>query len=157
MGGLQDARRTAVAGRRRRAIPQLHPQRRRDPEGRQIAEGMAPVGDRFRQDFQARPPRHHSGRGIPRSRRGRDHRDVGGRRSRDRTEKGARAIPSDPGAQRKSVTATAEVTPAAGQAAPLPGQEWRPPSYWPFIVPALVVVLAVIIFPWLFTIWMSMN
>jgi multiple sugar transport system permease protein len=55
------------------------------------------------------------------------------------------------------VTATAEVTPAAGQTAPLPGQEWRPPSYWPFIVPALVVVLAVIIFPWLFTIWMSMN
>src|SRR5437763_395059 len=48
-------------------------------------------------------------------------------------------------------------TPAAGQTAPLPGQEWRPPSYWPFIVPALVVVLAVIIIPWVFTIWMSLN
>ena len=35
--------------------------------------------------------------------------------------------------------------------------EWRPPTYWPFVVPALIVVLAVIIFPWLFTIWMSLN
>ena len=35
--------------------------------------------------------------------------------------------------------------------------EWRPPTYWPFVVPALVVVLAVIVFPWLFTIWMSLN
>ena len=38
-----------------------------------------------------------------------------------------------------------------------PEQEWRPPSYWPFVVPALVVVLAIIIFPWAFTIWMSLN
>ena len=30
-------------------------------------------------------------------------------------------------------------------------------SYWPFVIPALVVVLCVIIFPWLFTIWMSLN
>ena len=30
-------------------------------------------------------------------------------------------------------------------------------SYWPFVVPALIVVLGVIIFPWLFTIWMSLN
>jgi multiple sugar transport system permease protein len=37
------------------------------------------------------------------------------------------------------------------------GREWRPPSYWPFVVPALVVVLAVIVFPWAFTIWMSLN
>jgi multiple sugar transport system permease protein len=36
-------------------------------------------------------------------------------------------------------------------------REWRPPTYWPFVVPALVVVLAIIIFPWLFTIWMSLN
>ena len=36
-------------------------------------------------------------------------------------------------------------------------REWRRPSYWPFVVPALIVVLAVIIFPWLFTIWMSFN
>ena len=40
---------------------------------------------------------------------------------------------------------------------PAPEKEWRPPSYWPFVVPALVVVLAVIVFPWLFTIWMSLN
>ncbi len=36
-------------------------------------------------------------------------------------------------------------------------RKWRPPSYWPFVVPALVVVLAIIIFPWIFTIWMSLN
>src|SRR5436190_6091627 len=35
--------------------------------------------------------------------------------------------------------------------------EWRPPSYWPFVLPALIVVLAVIIFPWVFTIWMSLH
>ena len=38
-----------------------------------------------------------------------------------------------------------------------PQREWRPPSYWPFVIPALVVVLAVILFPWAFTIWMSFN
>ncbi|MHC2336176.1 carbohydrate ABC transporter permease [Bradyrhizobium sp. USDA 4454] len=38
-----------------------------------------------------------------------------------------------------------------------PAREWRPPSYWPFVIPALVVVLAVIIFPWVFTIWMSLQ
>jgi multiple sugar transport system permease protein len=36
-------------------------------------------------------------------------------------------------------------------------REWRRPSYWPFVIPALIVVLAVIVFPWLFTIWMSFN
>jgi multiple sugar transport system permease protein len=34
---------------------------------------------------------------------------------------------------------------------------WEPPSYWPFIAPALIVVLAVIIFPWIYTIWMSLH
>ncbi len=31
------------------------------------------------------------------------------------------------------------------------------PGYWPFIVPALVVIGAVIVFPWVFTVWMSGN
>ncbi len=34
---------------------------------------------------------------------------------------------------------------------------WRPPSYWPFVAPALFVVSAVIVFPWAFTIWMSLH
>ena len=34
---------------------------------------------------------------------------------------------------------------------------WERPSYWPFIAPALTVVLAVIIFPWAYTIWMSLH
>jgi multiple sugar transport system permease protein len=36
-------------------------------------------------------------------------------------------------------------------------REWRPRSYWPFVAPALIVVLAVIIFPWVYTIWMSLH
>src|SRR3954447_20458363 len=38
-----------------------------------------------------------------------------------------------------------------------PEQELRPLSYWPFVLPALIVVLAVIVFPWIFTIWMSLQ
>ena len=34
---------------------------------------------------------------------------------------------------------------------------WRPPTYWPFVAPALFVVIAVIVFPWAFTIWMSLH
>ena len=30
-------------------------------------------------------------------------------------------------------------------------------NYWPFLLPAGVVVLAVIIFPWLFTLYMSVH
>ena len=35
--------------------------------------------------------------------------------------------------------------------------EVQPHSYWPFVMPAMVVVLAVIVFPWAFTIWMSLH
>jgi multiple sugar transport system permease protein len=31
------------------------------------------------------------------------------------------------------------------------------PSYWPFVIPALVLVGAVIVFPWVFTLWMSTS
>jgi len=31
------------------------------------------------------------------------------------------------------------------------------PNYWPFVIPALVVVAAVIVFPWAFTVWMSAH
>ena len=47
--------------------------------------------------------------------------------------------------------------PAAANTEPLPEQQLRPRSYWPFVLPALIVVLAVIVFPWVFTIWMSLN
>lgn len=30
-------------------------------------------------------------------------------------------------------------------------------SYWPFVLPALVVVSAVVVFPWAFTLWMSVS
>ena len=47
---------------------------------------------------------------------------------------------------------------------PLPDVGFRPrrggsrrPSYWPFIIPALLVVGGVIVFPWIFTLWMSTN
>jgi multiple sugar transport system permease protein len=55
------------------------------------------------------------------------------------------------------VKAIPRATPGAAEADAAPEQEWRRPTYWPFVVPALVVVLAIIIFPWLFTIWMSLN
>jgi len=55
------------------------------------------------------------------------------------------------------VSAISETRSAAVHAAAAPEQELRRRSYWPFVIPALVVVLAVIVFPWLFTIWMSLN
>ena len=50
-----------------------------------------------------------------------------------------------------------ETTSATATAETASEREWRRPSYWPFVIPALVVVLAVIVFPWVFTIWMSFN
>lgn len=48
------------------------------------------------------------------------------------------------------------VRPAAVEAK-LTTEQWRPISYWPFVIPAMIVVLAVIIFPWIYTIWMSLH
>jgi len=55
------------------------------------------------------------------------------------------------------VSAVVDERTGSDDAAVSSGREWRPPSYWPFVIPALVVVLAVIVFPWAFTIWMSLN
>jgi len=52
---------------------------------------------------------------------------------------------------------SAEISPAQTEAAAREPNGWRPPSYWPFVLPALLVVLAVIIFPWAYTIWMSLH
>src|SRR6476469_2339173 len=120
---------------------------------------MAGFGDRLGQDLKAGPSRDRSSRRVPRHRRRRRHRDAVGSGPRDRVEKGARAVPPDPGAQRKvvsGVTAT-ESAPARSGAAARETAGLRPPSYWPFIAPALIVVLAVIIFPWAYTIWMSLH
>jgi multiple sugar transport system permease protein len=47
---------------------------------------------------------------------------------------------------------------AAGLSARVtPARALHRPSYWPFIIPALVIVVGVIVFPWAFTIWMSLN
>jgi multiple sugar transport system permease protein len=51
---------------------------------------------------------------------------------------------------------------AERQAAPLtepaPATGARPKSsYWPFVVPAVAVVGSVIVFPWVFTVWMSLQ
>src|SRR6202048_1966156 len=120
---------------------------------------MAGLGHRLSQNQQTRPSGDCSGRGIPRYRRRRPHRDAVGGRPGDGTQKGPRTVPADPGAQRKvvsGVTAT-EAAPARPGAKGEPQREWRPPSYWPFVLPALIVVLAVIIFPWAYTIWMSLH
>jgi multiple sugar transport system permease protein len=55
------------------------------------------------------------------------------------------------------VSTIIEQASGAAHGVAVPEQQWRRPSYWPFVVPALVVVLGVIIFPWLFTIWMSFQ
>src|SRR6476646_9804754 len=63
---------------------------------------------------------------------------------------------------RESLQMDARVKPGHDAAAPvavMPEQEdeLRSVSYWPFVLPALIVVLAVIVFPWVFTIWMSLH
>jgi len=55
------------------------------------------------------------------------------------------------------VSTLTQANPAAAKTEPRPEQQLRPRSYWPFVLPALIVVLAVIVFPWAFTIWMSLN
>jgi multiple sugar transport system permease protein len=52
------------------------------------------------------------------------------------------------------MTATVPITDIAK---PKAGKNRLTPSYWPFVIPALVIVGAVIIFPWAFTLWMSVN
>jgi multiple sugar transport system permease protein len=55
------------------------------------------------------------------------------------------------------VSTITHANPAAAKTESPSHQEFRPRSYWPFVLPALIVVLAVIVFPWVFTIWMSLN
>ena len=64
---------------------------------------------------------------IPRSRRRRRHRDAVGRGSGGRTEKGARAVPADPGAQREGVSVHSHPRHAPGLPRPsslLLGRRW---------------------------------
>jgi multiple sugar transport system permease protein len=49
----------------------------------------------------------------------------------------------------RQVSTVAEPAPVQGAG--------RRKSYWPFVVPAVVVVGSVIVFPWVFTVWMSMH
>ena len=53
--------------------------------------------------------------------------------------------------------ATTDRTGAATQAIEESQSVRLAPNYWPFVVPALIVVSAVIVFPWAFTLWMSVN
>jgi multiple sugar transport system permease protein len=57
----------------------------------------------------------------------------------------------------KSTTLTAPGAVADRTSAPAMTGKWRPPTYWPFVLPAVVVVGGVIIFPWVFTLWMSLQ
>ena len=34
---------------------------------------------------------------------------------------------------------------------------WQVPTYWPFVLPAIIIVGGVIVFPWAFTLWMSLH
>lgn len=55
------------------------------------------------------------------------------------------------------MTVTAPTTVTTKAKMPKAGKSRLTPSYWPFVIPALVIVGAVIIFPWAFTLWMSVN
>jgi len=46
---------------------------------------------------------------------------------------------------------------AAAASSTKTGKSRLRPSYWPFVLPALITVGAVIVFPWVFTLWMSAN
>lgn len=52
---------------------------------------------------------------------------------------------------------TAGPKPAADASATGTGFERKASDYWPFVAPALITVASVIVFPWVFTIWMSMH
>ena len=91
----------------------------------------------------------------------RRHGDAVGRRSGDGAEEGDTTSSGRSwSAARRRERAIAASEPAGhrpGPAATGAERAWRPPSYWPFVLPALIVVLAVIVFPWVFTIWMSLH
>ncbi|MEJ5899203.1 carbohydrate ABC transporter permease [Ochrobactrum teleogrylli] len=53
----------------------------------------------------------------------------------------------------EAATKAASATRTGGKS----GKSHLKPSYWPFVLPALITVGAVIVFPWLFTLWMSTN
>ena len=55
------------------------------------------------------------------------------------------------------MTALTERQAAPVATAALPRGAERRRSYWPFVVPAVVVVGSVIVFPWGFTVWMSLH
>ena len=133
-----------------------------DPEvqqGREDAGGMAGLGGRFRQDQQA---------GLPVVIPVTEFRDIvgaaltatsSGADPATELKKAHGAVQADPGAQREGVSAFVAMrrsgrgTACCRAGAGVGGR--RP--YWPFVVPALVVVVAIIVFPWVFTIWMSLN
>jgi multiple sugar transport system permease protein len=54
------------------------------------------------------------------------------------------------------MSASARAAPAAASGAGLRGRNYAR-HYWPFVVPAGVVVFTVIVFPWLFTLYMSVH
>ena len=159
VGRLEDHGRAPAAGRRRRAVPQLDPQRRDRARRREDAPRLARLGDRLRQGQQARAARRRAGGGVPRHpRRGGDGDAVGSGPGR-RTQEGDRPVPADPRAQREGVSKAASLS-TAGADRPSSAESagaWRVPSYWPFVIPALVVVVGVIVFPWVFTLWMSVH
>ena len=85
-------------------------------KGVKLPAGVAAIGDRLREDQQARPAGHHPGRRVPRPRRRRLTATLSGADPAAGAEEGARAVPADPGAQRKGVSATSHDRPARAAA-----------------------------------------
>jgi multiple sugar transport system permease protein len=54
------------------------------------------------------------------------------------------------------LNSTSQQTAGAGYAAPAPTRLAKPRYHW-FVIPGLLVTFAIIVFPWVFTVWMSFH
>src|SRR5690606_19161250 len=104
---------------------------------------------------------HRTCHGIPRHHRRGPHQSAERRRRGSRNETRDGRIPSGPRTERRKMTSAAPTGAKTGVAAAASstktGKSRLRPSYWPFVLPALITVGAVIVFPWVFTLWMSTN
>ncbi len=105
VGDLEADGRPSPAGRRRRAVPPFHPQRRGSPQGREDAGRLDRRGCRIGQDQPSRTARRPAGDRVPRHHRNRPDEPDRRRRSGGGAEEGDRAVQADPGAQREGLTA----------------------------------------------------
>ena len=160
----------AAAGRRRRAVPQVDPRRSGRPQGVKMPpawiDAVVESGKISKLGLPVVQPvtefRDIIGIGLTNL--------IAGGDPATEMKKATEQFKAGPRTQRKGLTpsgrstrwefvmaAIAEPHPARDMgAAPVKGA--RPVrSFWPFVLPAVLVVGSVIVFPWAFTVWMSLH